>query len=490
MTAVTYEDGHNVRQGYGLWSFAPGRTLTSSPPSPPPARAERILVVDDDPDTRDMCAEVLRRNGYDVIRAESGRSAEALLRTSAVDVTVTDLKMPDVGGLEILRVAKEVDPNMVVILITAFPAVDTAVEGMKFGAAEYVPKPFSPQQLLDVVQNSLEMRRARESHGLLCSRLRRSFSLSGMVGQSRKVLALFDDIRRTAVVDAHVLILGESGTGKEPVARAIHANSRRRDRPFVPVNCSAIPENLLEAELFGFERGAFTGAAGPKAGLLQAADGGTLFLDEVCEMSVLLQAKLLRILEEGSVRRLGATKPAAFDVRFVAATNRDIRQELTRQRFREDLFFRIAVIEVQVPPLRERREDVPLLAAHFLESCAAQSGKPIEGVSPAAMDVLIRYDWPGNVRQLKNAIERAVAYARGPFVVPGDLPPAVLDGAEREPPAGFHVWRERALERLEREFLQTTLETHGGNVTRAAQALGIHRSTLQRLMRRLNLPAA
>jgi two-component system response regulator HydG len=467
-----------------------GRTPTNSPPSLPQARAERILVVDDDPDTRDMCAEVLRSKGYDVIRAESGRSAETLLRTSAVDVTVTDLKMPDVGGLEILRMAKEVDPNMVVILITGFPAVDTAVEGMKFGAAEYLAKPFSPQQLLDVVQSSLEMRRTRESHGLLCSRLRRSFSLGGMVGQSRRVLALFDDIRRTAAVDAHVLILGESGTGKEPVARAIHANSRRRGRPFVPVNCSAIPENLLEAELFGYERGAFTGAAGPREGLLQAADGGTVFLDEVCEMSVLLQAKLLRVLEEGGVRRLGATKPAAFDVRFVAATNRDMREQLARQRFREDLFFRIAVIEVPVPPLRERREDIPLLAAHFLEASAAHYGKRIEGVSAAAMELLIRYDWPGNVRELKNAMERAVAYAAGPFVAPADLPPAVLDGGKREPPVSFHEWREKTLERLEREFLEATLEANGGNVTRAAQALGIHRSTLQRLMRRLNLPAA
>ena len=246
----------------------PGRIPTNSPSSQPQTRAERILVVDDDPDTRDICAEVLRSKGYDVTPAESGRRGEALLRTSTVDVTVTDLMMPDVGGLEILRVAKEVDPNMVVILITAFPAVGSAVEAMKFGAAEYLVKPFSPQQLLDAVRAGVEARRIREAHGLLRSRLRRAFSLGGLIGQGRNALRLFDDIRRTAAVDAPLLILGESGAGKELVARAIHDNGRRRGRPFVAVNCAAIPENLLEAELFGYERGAFTGAAGPKPGLL------------------------------------------------------------------------------------------------------------------------------------------------------------------------------------------------------------------------------
>ncbi len=470
--------------------LAPGRTPTNSPSSPPQTRAEHILVVDDDADTRDMCAEVLLSGGYDVIRAESGRSAEALLRTSTVDVTVTDLKMPDVGGLEILRVAKEVDPNMVVILITGFPAVASAVEAMKFGAAEYLVKPFSPQQLVDAVRAGVEARRIREAHGLLRSRLRRAFSVGGLIGQGRNALRLFDDIRRTAAVDAPLLILGESGAGKELVARAIHDNGRRRGRPFVAVNCAAIPENLLEAELFGYEKGAFTGSAGPKPGLLELADGGTLLLDELCEMSVMIQAKLLRALEEGAVRRLGARTPVPFDVRFMAATNRDMREELNRQRLREDLFFRIAVIEITVSPLRERREDIPLLAAHFLESCAARYGRQLEGITAAAMDVIIRYDWPGNVRELKNALERAVAYARGDFIAPEDLPPAVLAGAERQPRASFHEWKERTLERLEREFLESSLETHGGNVTRAAQALGIHRSTLQRLMRRLKLAVA
>jgi DNA-binding NtrC family response regulator len=451
---------------------------------------ERVLVVDDDADTRDMCAEVLRGAGYETVSTESGQIAQAALRSSAVDVVVTDLRMPEVGGLDVLRAAKEADPDTVVILITAFPTVDTAVEAMKFGAAEYLVKPFSPSQLVEAVRASLEARRTRETHGWLRSRLRRAFSLSGILGQSRQILKLLDDIRRTAAVDAPLLILGESGTGKELVARAIHDNGRRRGRPFVGVNCAAIPENLLEAELFGYERGAFTGAAGPKPGLLEVASGGTLLLDEVCEMSVMLQAKLLRALEEGAVRRLGARTPAPFDVRFIAATNRDMREELDRQRFREDLFFRIAVIEIEVPTLRDRREDVPLLATYFLESCASRYGKRLDGITAAAMDLLTRYDWPGNVRELKNAVERSAAYARGEFVTPEDLPPAVLAGVERQPRASFHEWKEKTLERLEREFLASTLENHGRNVTRAAQALGIHRSTLQRLMRRLKLPAA
>jgi len=451
---------------------------------------ERVLVVDDDADTLDVCAEVLRIEGYEIVRAESGRGAEAILRSSAVDVAVVDLMMPEMGGLEVLRAAKEADPDTVVVLITAFPTVDTAVEAMKFGAAEYLPKPFSPQQLAEAVRASLEARRTREAHGLLRSRLGRTLSLNGLLGQSRLTLRLFDDIRRTAAVDAPVLILGESGAGKELVARAIHDNGRQQGRPFVAVNCAAIPENLLEAELFGYERGAFTGAAGPKPGLLEIADGGTLLLDEVCEMSVMIQAKLLRALEEGAVRRLGARTPVPFGVRFMASTNRDMRDELAQHRFREDLFFRIAVIEITVPPLRERREDIPLLAAHFLESCAAQYGRQLDGITTAAMDVITRYDWPGNVRELKNAVERAVAYARGEYVAPEDLPAAVLAGAELHPRVRFHEWKEKTLERLEREFLEATLEQHGGNVTRAAQALGVHRSTLQRLMRRLKLPAA
>jgi transcriptional regulator with PAS, ATPase and Fis domain len=317
-----------------------------------------------------------------------------------------------------------------------------------------------------------------------------SLALCGMVGHSPSMLDLFADIRRAASSDAHVLILGESGVGKERVARAIHEHGGRRAGPFLPINCAAIPESLLEAELFGYERGAFTGAQVSKEGLLEAADTGSLLLDEVCELHPSLQAKLLRAVEEGAVRRLGGRRPSPFDVRFMASTNRAIHEEMRQGRFRADLFFRLDVIEIRIPPLRERREDVPLLAAHFLGACSARNGKKIDKIENEAMELLIGHDWPGNVRELKNAIERALAYARGPVIGREDLPEAVLRGARHEDGYCFRAWKRKTLERLEREFLAKTLAAHGGNVSQAAKALRIHRSTLQRLMRSHSLATA
>ena len=452
--------------------------------------AHRVLVVEDYPEMLETCGDVLQRAGYEVHKAGSLRAAEGILRTLSIDIVVTDMKMPNTEGLDLLRIAKEADPEMVMILMTGFPTVETAVEAMKFGASDYLMKPFSAEQLLAVVEGSLERRRTKEAYGLFRSQLRRAFTLSGIVGSSSRMLTLFDDIRKAASVDANALILGESGAGKELVAWAIHENSRRRGRPFLPLNCAAIPETLLEAELFGYERGAFTGAHGSKEGLIEAANGGTFFLDEICELSQPLQAKLLRALEEGTVRRLGGRRPIPFDVQFTASTNRDIREEMRKARFREDLFFRINVIEIQVPPLRERREDIPLLAVHFLDACAARYGKQVDGLAQEALACLIRYDWPGNVRELKNAVERAVAYATGPFITAKELPDPVLQGAESRGQSSLHEWKEKTLERLEREFLETALAEHDGNVTHTAKALGVHRSTLQRLMRRLHLSAA
>ena len=304
------------------------------------------------------------------------------------------------------------------------------------------------------------------------------------------MLTVCDDIRRAASVDANVLILGESGAGKEVVARATHDNSSRQGRPFVAINCGAIPRELMEAELFGHERGAFTGAQFSREGLLEAADGGTLFLDEVGELCVPLQAKLLRALEEGAVRRLGAREPTPISVRFMASTNRDIEEELRKERFRQDLFFRLRVIEVDVPPLRERREDIPLLAAHFLESYGARYGRRIDGMTREALELLTGYEWPGNVRELKNVIERAVAYLKGPVITPEELPEVVVRSARRQDRYTFRDWKQMTLERLEKEFLEKTLAEHSGNVSHSAKALGIHRSTLQRLMRRWNISAS
>ena len=450
--------------------------------------AETILIVEDDPHVLLSYQEILKPSGYEVVTVDSGEAAERILRTSSIDVVITDRKMPKMGGLEVLRIAKQVDPEIIVILITAYPTVDTAVEAMKFGACDYLIKPFSVEQLRAVVKETLEKRKTKEAYGLLQSQRRSAFTVGGIVGQSRGLLKLLDEIRKVAAVSANVLILGESGVGKEPVARAIHENSARQGQPFVPLNCAAIPETLLEAELFGYERGAFTEAQSAKEGLLEAADGGTLFLDEFCELSPALQAKLLRTLEEGAVRRLGGRKPIPFDVRFVASTNRDIREEIRLGRFRQDLFFRINVLEIRVPPLRERREDIPLLVAHFLEEGSKGSGKAIEGITPEAMEWLTQYDWPGNVRELKNAVGRALAYATGPFITVQDLPEAILMATERQGRfSSYREWREKILERLEKEFLEKSIHEQGGNLTLAAKELGIHRSTLHRLIRKHHL---
>src|SRR5881396_542761 len=450
--------------------------------------AETILLVEDDRNVLLSYQEVLKPSGYEVVTAGSGEAAERILRTSSIDVVITDLKMAKMGGLEVLRIAKNADPETIVILITAYPTVNTAVEAMKFGACDYLVKPFSVEQLRAVVKEALEKRKTKEAYGLLKSQVRSSFAVSGIVGQSRGLLKLLDEIRKVASVSANVLILGATGVGKELVARAIHENSSRHERPFLPLNCAAIPENLLEAELFGYERGAFTGAQAAQEGLLEAADGGTLFLDELCELGPSLQAKLLRALEENAVRRLGGLKPIPFDVRFMASTNRDIHEELRQGRFRQDLFFRVNVIEIRVPPLRERREDVPLLAAHFLEACSKGSGKAIEGITPEAMERLMQYEWPGNVRELKNAMERAMAYASGPFITEQDLPEAILTATERQGRfRSYREWREQTLERLEKEFLEKAIQEQEGNLTLAAKALGLHRSTLYRLLRKHHL---
>jgi transcriptional regulator with PAS, ATPase and Fis domain len=311
--------------------------------------------------------------------------------------------------------------------------------------------------------------------------------LSGIVGRSPAILKVYDDIRRAAPVDASVLILGESGAGKEVVASAIHENSGRQGKSFVAINCGAIPRELMEAELFGHERGAFTGAQFSKEGLLQVADGGTLFLDEIGDLGPPLQAKLLRALEEGAVRRLGGREPIPFNVRFMASTNRDLHEEVRKKRFRQDLFFRLKVLEIHVPPLRQRREDIPLLAAHFLERYGARYGRRIDGMTREVVELLTGYEWPGNVRELKNVVERAVAYAQGPFITLEELPEVVVRGARRQEGSTLHAWKHMTLERLEKEFLEKALAEHSGNVTHTAQALGIHRSTLQRLMRKWNL---
>ena len=451
---------------------------------------ERILVVEDDPDLLGFCAAVLRVVGYDVVESESGTAAKDILKTSSVDVVLADLKLPGVSGLDLLRIAEDADPETAVILMTGFPGVATAVKAMKAGAADYLMKPFSAEELIAAVAMALERRAIRESHGILKSEARSAFTSGGLIGRSPGMVRLFEDVRVAAAADANVLVLGESGVGKERVARTIHENSTRQRGPFVAINCAAIPEHLVEAELFGYERGAFTGAQRSNEGLLETAHLGTLFLDELGELTPSLQAKLLRAVEEGAVRRVGARHLRAFDVRFIASTNRDIREEMRRGRFREDLFFRLNVIEIQVPPLRERREDIPLLAAHFLDVASRRRRPPLEGISPDALDLLLRYEWPGNIRELKNAVERASAYSRTAIVLAEDLPDSLRQQEDDAAFGSFRTWRKKALERLEGEFVAHTLKQHQGNVSRTARTLQLHRSTLQRMIRKHHLAAA
>jgi two-component system response regulator PilR (NtrC family) len=444
----------------------------------------RILVVDDERSMRELLNIVLKREGYAVLLAENGQSALAILEREPIDVLISDIKMPDMSGVDVLREAKRLDADLVGIMVTAFASTETAVEALRLGAYDYISKPFDVEELKAKVRNAIERRTLRQENVLLKRALRTASSFASIVGRSRVMQALFDLIETVAPTNSTILVSGESGTGKELVARAIHVHSLRRDHPFVALNCGALPETLLESELFGHMRGAFTGAATTKKGLIETASHGTVFLDEISEMSPLMQVKLLRVLQERRFRRLGGTDEIAADIRIITATNRDLPKLIADGRFREDLFYRINVIPVTLPPLRERREDIPLLADHFLGRFAEQMGKRIEGVSPDAARSLEAYDWPGNVRQLENVIERAVALERSTSIQVQSLPAevcqpvdapvhaeAVVAPSSDLPPDGVDL--PKHLEAQEREFVQQALRQSAGRHDRAARLLGL-----------------
>ena len=369
-----------------------------------------LLVVDDEPSIRELLEISFRKEGHKVETASSGEAAKSRLAAQIFDIVVSDICMPDMDGVELLRYSKEVSPSTIFILITGVPTIDTAIDAVNFGADRYVVK---GDRLLDelrpAVQQIAENQRLKKEAGELRRQIRRLTGFDHIIGASPKMRSLFDMISTVAPQSSRVLITGESGTGKELVARAIHENSARSKTPFVTINCGAFPETLLESELFGYMRGAFTGANENRRGLFQAADGGTLFMDEIGNMSLTMQVKLYRILQEGKVRPVGSTEETSVDVRVIAATNKDLEKEIAEGRFREDLFYRLNVIPIHLPPLRERREDIPLLARAFLDRYAKSMNKKIEGIEPEAMRRLEVYEWPGNVRELENTIERAVA---------------------------------------------------------------------------------
>ncbi len=446
---------------------------------------ELLLLVEDDSEMRASCRQALEEAGYRVRDAASPREAEPILAREAVDLVVTDLRMPEGGARAVQQAVRDNAPGLPVILITAYPSVESAVEAFRAGAVDYLLKPFTRDQLLEAAAGALEARRARDRSELLRVAARPDPDFEGMIGRSPRFHGMLAEIRRAGPLDAPVLILGETGSGKELVARSVHRLSRRAAAPWVAVNCAAVPEPLLEAELFGYEKGAFTGAAAAKPGLLELAHGGSLLLDEVGDLPAGAQGKLLRALEERTCRRVGGLEGRPADVRVVAATHRDLVREMRTGGFREDLYYRLSALEIRVPPLRERPEDVPLLAVAFLERLKSRGDAgAAEAFSEEALDALGQRPWPGNVRQLQNVVQRACARARGPLLAAGDLAEPGTEAPGE--PAHEDMSRHRdAVARFERTLVEETLDRSGGNVTHAAQALGIHRTTLQRLMRRL-----
>ena len=442
-----------------------------------------LLVADDDPGLRESLERTLTREGYRVVLASDGRAALERVQAGGVDLIVTDLRMPGLTGLELLRAAKAIRPDVDVILLTAFGTVEEAVKAMKDGAYDFLTKPFRREQLLKLVDKALERRDLIEQNKALKKQLEDIRAKGQMIGASpafRRMLTLVEQIADSS---ATILIQGESGAGKELVARAIHERSGRRTGPFVAVNCAALPETLLESELFGYEKGAFTGAAGREEGRFELAHGGTLFLDEVADLSLVTQPKILRVLQEGEFERLGGTRTLQVDVRIVAATNQDLAEMVKEKRFREDLYYRLNVITVRVPPLRERHEDIRVLAQHYLRVYAAKNGRKLEGFSNEALERLESYAWPGNVRELENLIERTVLLARKDRLDAEDLPEEVA-GVKRPPRDAILELVGTPLDEIERRLLDETLRITGGNKTQAAKLLGIDVRTVARKLER------
>jgi len=450
-----------------------------------------LLLVDDEPSNLDSLERIFAREGYKTQRAETGAAALALLRDKPADVVLTDLMMPGMSGQELLRAVKAVAPDAEVVLMTAYGTVEAAVAAMKDGAYDFLTKPLKRHAVLKSVAQALEKRRLVLENKQLRARL--AGVSSPIVGQSPALRSTLDIIRQAAPSSATVLLLGESGTGKELFARALHEHSTRAQAPFVPINCAAIPDTILESELFGYERGAFTGAVARKEGRIERAQGGTLFLDEIGELSLGVQVKLLRFLQEGEIERLGGTSPVKVDSRVVAATNRDLSSAVQSGKFREDLYYRLNVIQVILPPLRERVEDIPLLADHFVGKYAAKNGKQFSGITPSAMEALEAYPWPGNVRELEHAIERAVVLSSGSEIDIDALPQPVVQAARGGPrgpiPAALEgrtlsIPLGTTMEEIELRVIREMLRHTKGDKNLAAQLLGIAARTIYRKLDR------
>lgn len=435
----------------------------------------KILIVDDEPLMQDFLLEALSRRKYQVDLADNGTTALQKMKGGKYDLIITDIRMPDVSGMEILKTAKEISPDMGVIMITAYGTIKNAVEAMKKGAYDYITKPFSVDEIELVVDKFFEYRRLLDENKYLRSELGRKYGVDNIIGKSPKMRKIFETIDMVAQSKATVLIQGPSGTGKELIARAIHFKSPRRNKPFIKTNCAALPEGLVESELFGHEKGAFTGAIKTTKGRFELANGGTLLLDEISEMGPNLQAKLLRVLQEGEFERVGSSETVKVDVRIIATTNKDLKEEVKKGNFREDLYYRLNVVPIYLPPLKERKEDIPLLVEHFLRKYSEENGKLIEGISQDALQILIDYDWPGNVRELENVIERAVVMSKEKVLSPKHFSFADFESVPQPQESDMT----KTLKDLEREFILKTLAEQGGNRSKTAEILGISVRTLR-----------
>jgi two-component system response regulator PilR (NtrC family) len=459
----------------------------------PDRRPPRILVVDDERSMRELLAIVLRREGYEVLLAENGRAAIALLEREPVDLLISDIKMPDLSGVDVLRAAKKIDQDILGIMITAFASTETAVEAMRLGACDYLSKPFDIDLLKMKVREKIENRQLRQENLLLKRTLGLSHQFSNIIGRSEAMLEVFKMIETVARTNSTILLTGESGTGKGLVAQAIHFHSLRRDKPMVSLNCGALPENLLESELFGHMRGAFTGADSNKKGLLEVAERGTVFLDEIGEMSAVMQVKLLRVLQERRFRRVGGLEELQADIRVIAATNQDLARAIIEGRFREDLYYRINVIPISLPPLRDRREDIPLIAEHFLVKYNEQMDKEITSIAHEAMELLVQHDWPGNIRELENVMERAVALEANPAILPESLPASIRGDNPRTgvapvdglPDSGFDL--EAHVKEIEMGYIAEALKRAGGVQVKAAELLGMSFRSFRYYVKKYNL---
>jgi len=440
-----------------------------------------ILVIDDEETMRDSCRQTLSRSGNRVEVAEDGLSGLAMLEKESFDLVILDLKMPGLSGMEVLNKIKEGDPEAMVIVITGYATVESAVEAMKIGAYDFIPKPFTPDSLRVIVKRALEKRELALENVLLRGELKASFGPEVIVGKSESMKKVEELVRKVGPTDTTVLISGESGTGKELVARAIHRYSSRQDKPFVAVDCGSLVENLFESELFGHVKGSFTGATATKYGRFELANGGTLFFDEIGNISINIQTKLLRVLQEREITKVGSSQVIKVDVRIVAATNKDLQEAVKTGMFREDLFYRLSVVPIALPALRERRDDIPLLANHFLKKYNQKRGKNIRAISDKAMKALVEYGWPGNVRELENAIERAVVLTESDTIKSSDL---FYYGLTVETPSKSEVGEAKRLVDLEREHITKTLKMFNGHIGKTAESLGIDRKTLRSKLKR------